>query len=112
MSIVDTWDFSKIDTSVYDDYVDMDVETKLFIALREFEEHYGVRPNKIIMGNKLVNELHAIFCSVKTLELEKKIKYTICEYKGIPINIDYDYPNNLEVGYMARLTESGIEVEE
>lgn len=109
MSIVDTWDFSKINTSVYDYDIDMDVETKLFIALREFEEHYGVRPNKIIMGNKLVNELNSIFCSLKTLEkVEKETKCVICEYKGIPINIDYDYPNNLEVGYMARW----IEVEE
>lgn len=107
MSIVDTWDFSKIDTSVYDDDVDMDVDTKLFIALREFEEYYGVYPNRITMGFNLANELHAMFCPIRT---EKEVKGVICEYKGIPVDIDYVNRNKLEVGCMARWTENGIEV--
>lgn len=105
MSIVDTWDFNKIDTSMYDDDIEMDTDMRLYIGLREFEENYGVCPNRIIMGINLVNELRSILCLVKSFEdmeseLNKGIKY---EYEGIPVNVDYVNRNNLEIGYMLKL---------
>ena len=109
MSVVDTWDFDKIDTSVYDEPIKMTADMKVRTALREFYEHYGIWPNKIIMGYRLENELYRQFCStVRSLEEVKAIrnKDIKCEYEGIPVDIDYDNHDNLEVGVMVKWMEN------
>lgn len=84
----------------------MNADMKVQIALYEFEKLHGIRPNKIVMGNNLVNELQAMYCPIKTIE-EVKIesKAIIAEYEGIPVYIDLVNPNNLEVGYMVKWME-------
>ena len=108
MSIVDTWDWDKIDASVYDESVKMTADMKLRTALLEFYEHYGIWPNKIIMGYHLENELYGEFCSkIRSIEDEMRRINGVakCEYEGIPVDIDYKNPDNLEVGIMTKWME-------
>lgn len=104
MSIVDTWDWNKIDTSTYDKPIKMTADMKVCTALREYEEHFGVRPNKIILGYNLVEELHRQFISsvIPIWDIEKELGKLKCMYENIPIDIDYDNADNLEVGYMVK----------
>lgn len=84
----------------------MDTDMKLYSLLCRYEELYGIRPNKIIMGYKLIDELRAKFFSdfIMTSNAEgvKYIKTIKArhEYEGISIVIDYDNPNTLEAGYV------------
>lgn len=112
MSIVDTWDWDKIDTSVYDEPIKMTADMKVRTALLEFYEHYGIWPNKIIMGYHLLYELQNIFFSnyvpLKTFEelireQKRDIKH---EFEGIPIDVDNDNPYRLEVGFMLNWIEA------
>lgn len=105
MSIVDTWDWDKLDTSDYDKEDKMTADMKAFIALREFEERYGVRPNRIIMGYKFVNELSAICADRRFEQIDKEVHGIVGRYEGIPFNVDYVNPDILEVGYMEKWTE-------
>ena len=98
MSIVDTWDWDKLDLSCYDEEFEMDADMKVRTALHEFEYDYGVRPNRITMGFNLLRELHKIFHIGMPMNLDN----LSVEYEGIPISIDYINPDNLEVGYMSK----------
>ena len=110
MSIVDTWDWDKLDTSVYDEPIKMNANEKVQIALHEFEYDYGVRPNRITMGFNLVNELHAMFCPIRSLEEEEReLKGVVCEYEGIPVDVDYINHDRLEVGFMVKWVEGKYE---
>ena len=110
MSIVDTWDWGKIDTSAYDEPIKMTADMKVQTALYDFENHIGIRPNRITMGYSLANELHAMYCPIKTLEeVEREVKGLKVEYEGIPVYIDHANPNNLEVGYMVKWMENKYE---
>jgi hypothetical protein len=112
MSIVDTWDWDKIDTSVYDKSIKMNADMKARTILRDFYEHYGIWPNKIIMGYRLVDELRReFFGTVVTFEEAKVVLNgdVKCEYVGIPVDIDYDNPDRLEVGIMFKWMENKYE---
>lgn len=107
MSIVDTWDWDKIDTSVYDEPIKMTADMKVRTALLEFYEHYGIWSNKIIMGYRLVDELRReFFGAVATFEEAKAVLNgdVKCEYEGIPVDIDYNNPDRLEIGIMVKWT--------
>lgn len=121
MTIVDTWGWDKLKLEVdSENQVDSedfkkDVDTKVRTALYDFERFNGIRPNRITMGYYLVDELRHQFYSdtvpVGTLEAvalsqELGIRY---EYEGIPIKIDCDNPDALEVGYMIKWMENKYE---
>ena len=109
MNIVDTWGWDKLKVEVEaEEERCKDVDTLVRTAVYEFENEFGHFPNRIIMGCNLVDELSHIFWGnivpMKTLEeLAKEQKCGIkCEYEGIPVKVDYDNPDMLEVGYMMK----------
>lgn len=105
MSIVDTWDWDKLNLTEYDKEFKMTADMKVRTALREFYECYGIWPNKIVMGYHLENELYReLISTIRRLEDEKAIISgdVKCEYEGIPVDIDYNNPDILEVGVMAK----------
>jgi hypothetical protein len=92
----------------------MDADTKVRTALCDFERFNNIRPNRLTMGYNLADELKHQFYSdspVGTLEAiamgqELGVRY---EYEGIPIKIDCDNPDVLEVGYMIKWMENKYE---
>ena len=93
------------------DTLKMSADMKVQCALYEFERVNGVRHNRIVMGYRLMDELVRQFydarLQMKTLEeaaRERKLCVR-CEYEGIPVNVDYDNPELLEVGYMSKWME-------
>lgn len=112
MSIVDTWDWDKLKAEYEKDQIEMNADMEVQSALYEFENNYGIRPNRITMGYRIVDELTRIFIdnvvSLETLEeLAKAQEHGIvCEYEGIPINVDHDNPDTLEVGFMVKWMEN------
>lgn len=93
------------------DVLKMNADMKVRCALYEFERVNGIRPNRIVMGYRLLDELTSQFyytnVPMKTLEeaaRERKL-CVYCEYEGIPVKADYDNPELLEVGYMAKWME-------
>lgn len=84
--------------------IETNADIKVSTAIWEFENRYNTRPNRIIMGYHLIDELskqfYCNFYPVKPIE-ELKKKFGIeCRYEGILVKIDYDNPDALEVGYM------------
>jgi len=109
MSVVDTWDWNKLDLSCYDEDFKMTADMKARTILRDFYEHYGIFPNKIIMGYRLVDELYKEFIS--TVRTFDEVNLTLngdvkCEYEGIPVDIDYNNPDRLETGIMVKWMEN------
>lgn len=92
--------------------IEMNADMKVQTLLYGFERENGIRPNRIIMGYHLADELRNQFyynyIPIRTLEemAEMRNLGVTCEYEGIPIKIDYDNPNILEVGYMVKWLES------
>jgi len=90
----------------------VNADAKVRTLLYGFERENGIRPNRIIMGCDLVDELANQFyyntIPIKTLEemAEMRKLGVICEYEGVPVKVDYDNPNNLEVGYMVKWLEA------
>ena len=82
----------------------MTADMKMQVAINEFENHFGSRPNKIIMGYNLADELHRQFIQpiIPMKEIERELGKLKCMYENIPVDIDYDDVNRLEVGYMVR----------
>lgn len=91
--------------------IKIDADTKVQTLLYDFERENGIRPNRIIMGCDLADELRNQFyfnyIPIRTLEemAEMKNLGVECKYEGIPIKIDYDNPDTLEVGYMVKWLE-------
>lgn len=89
----------------------MDANMKVQCALYEFERVNGIRPNRITMGYHLVDELGRQFLMeivpIKTLEEMADMRKlgVLREYEGIPIKVDYDNPDLLEVGYTTKWIE-------
>lgn len=117
MSIVDTWDWDKLknDTKAEAENFEIDADTKVRTAVYEFENEFGIFPNRIIMGSNLADELSRTFLNntipMKTLEelaMVRELGIRV-EYEGIPVKIDYDNQNNLEVGYMVKWMENKYE---
>lgn len=109
MSIVDTWGWDKLNINDFRDEFKMTADMKVRTALREFYNNCNIWPNKIIMGYHLVNELHKQFCTeVRSFEEVIAINNgdLKCEYEGIPIDVDHDNPDVLEVGYMVKWMNS------
>lgn len=92
--------------------LEMDANMKVQCALYDFERVNGIRPNRIVMGYHLLDELANQFyyntMPMRTLEQvarEQKLGVR-CEYEGIPIKVDYDNPDILEVGCMVKWMEN------
>ena len=85
----------------------MDADTKVRTALYDFERFNNIRPNRITMGYNLVDELkHQRTLEAIAMGQELGVRY---EYEGIPIKIDCDNPDVLEVGYMIKWMENKYE---
>ena len=91
---------------------EINADMKVRIAIYDFVKHHGCYPNRIIMGNNLAEELRRKYYyhyfpirAYEDLVREKKLKIP-CEFEGIPVDIDYENPNNLEVGYMVKWLEN------
>lgn len=88
----------------------VDVNTKVQLALNDFTNGFGIRPNRIVMGHSLLDEALDTFYdknfTMKTLEEAARMQNleVYCKYEGIPVKIDYDNPNTLEVGCMMSFT--------
>ena len=91
--------------------IEMNADMKVQTLLYGFEREHGIRPNRIIMGwhlaNELRNQFYYNYIPIRALEelAEMRSLGVTCEYEGIPIKIDYDNPNILEVGYMVNWLE-------
>ncbi len=89
--------------------IEISTDTKVRTLVYGFEREYGVRPNRINMGWKLADELANQFyymrVSVMSMAKEDRDKLW-AEYEGIPVKIDYDNPDVLEVGYMFKWIET------
>lgn len=88
--------------------IEMNADTKVRTLLYGFERENGIRPNRIIMGWHLADELANQFFYMRTslMLMPKKDRDNLwAEYEGIPIRIDYDNPDILEVGYMVKWLE-------
>ena len=111
MSVVDTWNWDKLKPT--EEEFKIDANMKVHLALNDFENAFGIRPNRIIMGYHLLDEITSMFYDMnipmKTLEeMAKEQKLGVyCKYEGIPIKIDYDNPNTLEVGCIMSFTHRG-----
>ena len=94
------------------DVLKMDANMKVQCALYDFERVNGIRPNRIVMGyhllDEVVNQFYINTVPMKTLEevaREQKLG-VYCKYEGIPVKVDYDNPDLLEVGYMTKWLEN------
>lgn len=91
---------------------EMSANMKVQCALHEFERINGMYPNRINMGYHLADELAEQFfynnIPIKTLEelARERNLGVLREYEGIPVNIDYNNPNILEVGYITKWLEN------
>lgn len=112
MSVVDTWNWDKLKAEEEDYKVTVD--EKIQTTLYNFENDTGLRPNRIVMGCNLVDELAKQFYTnsipMKTLKemAENRNLGVTCKYEGIPIKVDYDNPDILEVGYMVNWMENKL----
>jgi hypothetical protein len=94
MSIVNTWGWENI-KPIEEDY-EVPADEKLQAALWNFECAIRVRPNRITIGYNLAEELRRKFsCAVSSK--------SVYEYEGIPVAIDYNNPNIIEVRYVMKL---------
>ena len=90
----------------------MSDDEKVRATLCEFYERCGIYPNTIIIGYRLSDELLEQFYydTIPTRELKAVAEErNLCvryEYEGIPVKIDYDNPDLLEVGYMVKWMEN------
>ena len=86
----------------------MDVHTKVHDALYNFEITCNIIPNRIIMGRNLVDKIkdynNILIRGLEAVAKEENLG-VVYEYEGIRVFIDYDNPDNLEVGYMAKWLE-------
>lgn len=113
MHIVDTWgwDKLKVEAEAEEEHGAYDIDEMVRAAVYEFETECGLYPNRIIMGYKLLDKLRSVFLGDivpigRLEELAKEQKCGIkCQYDGIPVKVDYENPNNLEVGYMVNYVE-------
>lgn len=77
--------------------VEVTADEKVRAALWNFECAMGIRPNRITMGCNLSDELRRMYmCNAPSAKV-------VYEYEGIPVTIDYQKPNILEVGYAMKL---------
>jgi hypothetical protein len=110
MSVVDTWNWDKVKPTFKDTF-EADTETKLHMLLHDFENDFGVSPNRINLGNKLVEELRnkyfADIAPLGSLEEMAEIRRSgvVGEYEGVPIKVDYDNPYGIEVGCVIKWLE-------
>ena len=92
--------------------LEMDANMKVQCALYDFERVNGIRPNRIVMGYHLLDEITSMFYDMnipmKTFEEMAKEQNlgVFCKYEGIPIKVDYDNPDILEVGCMTKWMEN------
>ena len=86
----------------------MDANMKVQCALYEFERVNSICPNRIVMGyhllDEVINQFYYTNVPMKTLkEVAKEQKLVVrCEYEGIPVKVDHDNPDMLEVGFMTK----------
>lgn len=81
----------------------MRADTRIGRAISDYWCKTGFEPNKIILGYNLLNALRRDILHItnpvdRFEELRLDVRY---EYMGIPIEVDYNNPYALKVGYMA-----------
>ena len=88
--------------------IEMSTDTKVRTLVYGFEREYGVRPNRINIGwrlaDELANQFYYMRVSVMLMAKEDRDGLRV-EYEGIPVKIDYDNSDILEVGYMVKWLE-------
>ena len=94
MSVVDTWDWDRLNPT--EQYDEVTADEKVQAALYNFQAVMGIRPNRITMGSNWLAELRRAY----GVTLSSNDVY---EYEGIPTTVDCKNPNILEVGYVMRL---------
>lgn len=109
MSMVDQWDWSKVKPTeeTKEDSV-MAAHEKIQDAIYSFEINCNIIPNRIIMGYDLANKIKDYNCVLTGCweEVGNRLnRGVVYEYEGIRVFIDYDNPDNLEVGYMNKWIE-------
>lgn len=106
MSVVDQWDWSKVKPTeeIKEDSV-MAVHEKIQDAIYSFEINCNIIPNRIIMGRNLVDKIkdynNILIRGLEAVAKEGNLG-VVCEYEGIPVFVDDDNSDNLEVGYMVK----------
>lgn len=87
-------------------------DMKIQYMLQRFEMVNGIRPNRITMGYHLADELaeQFFYSNIPIRPLEELARERnlgkIYEYEGIPVKVDCNNPNILEVGYMVEWLEN------
>lgn len=106
MSVVNTWNWDKLKPE--EKYYKVTTDEKVRMLLYDFERENGIRPNRINMGwhlaDELANQFFYMRVSVMTMTEQERDGFR-AEYEGIPIKIDYNNPDTLEVGYMVKWIE-------
>ena len=86
---------------------EFDANEMVQFAINKFCDDYGVYPNRVIVGSNLRKELEKLrirWMSYESLEMERRMKMEgigfVSAFQGIPVEIDYDNPDILKVGFM------------
>lgn len=79
---------------------------KIFKAMGSYRAKNNLLPNKLVIGYKMIDRLrreilHFNHPVDKLEDLRLKVKY---EFYGVPVEVDYDNPDTLKVGYMVDYT--------
>ena len=76
--------------------IEMDIDRRVQAVLHDFKAYYNIYPNRITIGDRLAHELQVQFYCYHVPDKIGEL-HTYC---GIPVKIDYDNPDILEVGFM------------
>ena len=77
---------------------------RILDALTAFECNHGIIPNKIIMGYKLYGTFENRIRYKQAIEEDTNMLEVVSEFYGVPVEVDYDKPNRLEIGHMIKLS--------
>lgn len=89
---------------IVDAIIDNEISHRRIIdALTVFECNHGIIPNKIIMGYYLYETFEKRIRCKQAIEGDVDMLGVVSEFYGVPVEIDYDSPNRLEIGHMIKL---------
>ena len=105
MVIIDVCTGDVIDTEKTEKPKEKNIFAEIHYAIYDFENCFGIHPNRIIMGSDLVDRLYKYYggaCCNEELIINTRLgkEGIIGKFEGFPVKIDYDNPRRLEVGYM------------
>ena len=96
-----------IHSDVVAEVIDYEITKRNLIeSLSTYECKYGFTPNKIIMGCNVhkyfQRQFHHEYNDSKELRGYLSNE-TTCYFYGVPVEVDYNNPNKLEIGHMIKL---------